>query len=217
MDRRGDRVDVAMGQDVYVIHAVRVQGRYRTPAGSPESDDSRPQPAAVLACHPHELQGMQNRAVTGHLVVLMKDVQPEGTTGRPVVHCLERDKREPPVDTQLGDLLVLDTMRPAPQHLPFPHPFEVRWLWLGQQDDIAFRDELRTGAKPCDAGRKTLVGYTETLTVAVLKVDAFPQISSDPLDMQRMDREPPFVLLQRPCHDSEADLIHTRPLARFPM
>src|SRR5512146_2821478 len=217
MDRRGDRVDVAMGQEVYVIHAVRVQGRYRTAAGSPEADDSRPQPAAILARHPGELQGMQNRAVTGHLVVLMKDVQPEGTSGRPVVHCLERDKREPPVDAQLGDLLVLDTMRPAPQDLPLPHPFEVRWLRLGQQDDIAFRDELRTGAKPCDAGREPLVGYAETLTVAVLKVDTFPQISSDPLSMQRMDREPPFVLLQRPRYDSQAELIHARPLARIPM
>jgi len=70
-----------MGQDVYVIHAVRVQGCDRAPAGSPEADDSRPQTAAVLARHPHEFQGMQNRAVTGHLVVLMKDMQPEGTIG----------------------------------------------------------------------------------------------------------------------------------------
>ena len=158
---------------------------------------------------------MQNRAVTGHLVVLMEDVQPEGTIGRPVVHCLERDQRQPPVDAQLGDLLVLDTMRPAPQDLPLPHLREVQWLRLGQQDDIAFREELLTGAKPCHAGRELLVGHAETLTVAALKVDAFPQISIDPLDMQRMDREPPFVLLQRPRHDSQAEPIHARPLARI--
>jgi hypothetical protein len=99
---------------------------------------------------------------------------------------------------------------PAPPASP-----EVQWLRLGQQDDIAFRDKLLTGAKPCHAGRELLVRYTETLTVTVLKVDAFPQISSDPLDMQRMDREPPFVLLQRPRHDSQAEPIHARPLARI--
>ena len=66
-----------MGQDVDVVHAVRVQGRHRAPAGRPEADDGRPEPAAVVARDADELQGMQHRAVTGQLVVLVKDVQAE--------------------------------------------------------------------------------------------------------------------------------------------
>jgi hypothetical protein len=32
--------------------------------------------------------------------------------------------------------------------------------------------------------------------------------------VQRMDREPPLVLLPRPRHDTEAELIHPRSLDR---
>ena len=38
-------------------------------------------------------------------ILLVKDVQAEGAVGQPVAHCLESDQREPPIDTQLSDLL----------------------------------------------------------------------------------------------------------------
>ena len=202
-----------MSQHVHVAHAVRVESGHRAPAGSPEADDGRPQPPAIFTRHPRQLQGMQHRTVTGHFVVLVKDVQAEGAVGRPVVHRLERDQREPPVDAQLGDLLVLNTMRPAPQHLSRPHVLEVGGLRLGEQDDIAVREELGAGAKPGDALSKLLVGDAEGLSVIPLQVDTFPQVSSDPPDVQRMDREPALVLLPRPRHDTEAELIHAPSLA----
>ena len=71
-----------------------------------------------------------------------------------------------------------------------------------------------TGAKPGDRGRELLVGHAEALTVTALKVDAFPQVSRYPLNVQRMDRKPALVLLPRPRHDSEAELIHARSLAQ---
>src|SRR5258708_23617934 len=57
-----------------------------------------------------------------------------------------------------------------------------------------------------------LVGHAEMLTVTTLKVDAFPKVSGDPLDVQRMNREPPLALLPRPRNHSQGELIH----ARFP-
>ena len=137
-----------MGQDVNVVHAVRVEGRHGAPAGSPEADDGCPEPTTVLTRRPDEFQSVQHRAVTGQFVVLVKDMQAERAVGIPVVHRLKGDQRQPPLDAQLGDLLVLHTMRPAPQDLPIPHLREVLGLRLGQQDDIAFREEFFTGAKP---------------------------------------------------------------------
>src|SRR5258708_18340750 len=49
-----------------------------------------------------------------------------------------------------------------------------------------------------------LVGHAEMLTVTTLKVDAIPKVSGDPLDVQRMNREPPLALLPRPRNHSQA-------------
>ena len=86
-------------------------------------------------------------------------------------------------------------MRPAPQDLPVPHLREVLGLRLGQQDDIAFREEFFTGAKPGHARCQLVIGHAEPLAVAALEIDTFPQAGINPLDVQRMDREPPLVLL----------------------
>ena len=61
-------------------------------------------------------------------------------------------------------------------------------LRLGQQDDVAVRDQLAAGAKPGDLRRQLLVGHAELLAVAAFEVDAFPQVGIDPLDVQRVDR-----------------------------
>ena len=86
-------------------------------------------------------------------------------------------------------------MRPAPQDLADPHLREVLGLRLRQQDDIAFREEFLTGAKPGHARRQLFVGHAKPLAVTALKIDTFPQPRIDPLDVQWMNREPPLVLL----------------------
>jgi hypothetical protein len=50
-------------------------------------------------------------------------------------------------------------------------------------------------AKPGGAMRQLLVGHAEALAVPALKVNTFPQVSLDPLNMQRMGGEPVLVLL----------------------
>ena len=202
-----------MRQHVDVVHAVRIESGHSATRGSPEADDGRPQPPAIFTGHPREFQGVQHRAVTGHFVVLVKDVQAEGAVGRPVVHRLERDQRKTAVDAQLGDFLVLNTMRPAPQDLSRSHLFEVGCLRLGEQDDIAVREQLGTGPKPRDATGELLVADAEVLSVTSLQIDASPQVGSDPLDVQRVDREPALVLFPRPGHNTEPELIHARSLA----
>jgi hypothetical protein len=86
-------------------------------------------------------------------------------------------------------------MRPAPQDLADPHLREVRGLRLRQQDDIAFREEFLTGAKPGRARRQLFIGHAKPLAIAPLEIDTFPQPGINPLDVQRMDRQPPLVLL----------------------
>src|SRR6266571_4507905 len=81
---------------------------------------------------------------------------------------------------------------------------------LGKQDDIAVRQELVTGAQASDIVRQPLVRHAETLAIAALEVDAPPQAGLDPLDMQRVDRQPSLVLLPRACHHAKAKLIHAR-------
>lgn len=65
--------------------------------------------------------------------------------------------------------------------------------------------------------RRKLTGSGDTMnafTAHDLEADAFAQVGVDPLDMQRVDREPALVLLPRPRHDSEAELMHARSVAR---
>ena len=49
VDRRADRGDAAVGQDLDVVDAVRVQRGDGAAGGGAEADDDGPQPAAVVA------------------------------------------------------------------------------------------------------------------------------------------------------------------------
>ncbi len=138
------------------------------PAGRPEADDGRPEPLAVFTRRSDELHRMQHGAVTGKLVVLVKHMQAERAIMGPVVHRLKRDQRQPPVDGHLRDLLVLHAVRPSPQHLTLPELREILRQRLGEQDDIALRDELGTGAQTGDMRRQPLIGYAETPAVSAL-------------------------------------------------
>ena len=178
------------------MDAVRVEGGDRATAGGSEPDDGGPEPAAVVAGGTDELQGVQHRAVPRELVVLVEDVQAELAVVRPVVHRLEGDQGQTPVDGQLGDLLVLHAVRPAPQDLPVPQFGEVLRQRLGQQDDVAVGDQPRAGQQPGDQWRQPLVGHAEAFAVALFEKDVPAQVGIDPLDVQRVDRQPPLILLR---------------------
>jgi hypothetical protein len=125
------------------------------------------------------------------------DVQAELAVVRPMVHRLEGDQGQAPVDGQLGDLLVLHAVRPAPQDLPVPQLGEVVWHRLGQQNDVAVGDEPRTGA-----ARRPVVPTARWarrgFTVALFEKDARARVGIDPLDVLRVDRQPPLILLVLP-------------------
>ena len=105
------------------------------------------QPPAVVAGRPDQLQGVQHRAVAGQLVVLVEHVQAERAVGGPVVHRLERDQGQPPVDGQLGDLRVLDAVRPAPQRSARrAAPRRPAASGLGSRTTSHSRDESARGA-----------------------------------------------------------------------
>ncbi len=144
VDRRGHRGDTAVGEDVDVRDAVRAQCRHRTPPrGRAETDHRGTQPTAIGARGADELKRVQHRAVAGHLVVLVKDMQGERPVGAPVLHGLERDERLAVFDGTLSQRRVLHAVRPAPQDLPAPPKFvEIVGVRLDQQDDVALGDQL---------------------------------------------------------------------------
>jgi hypothetical protein len=76
-------------------------------------------------------------------------------------------------------------------------------------------------------GCQPLVGHAEAFAVAAFEVDVLAQVSVDARDVQRVDRQPPLVLLARPCHHSRLSrspghslgpesLCHTAVTARCP-
>jgi hypothetical protein len=184
---------------------VRVERRHRSPGGRTEADDRRAKPTTVDAGRPDQLERVQHRAVAREFVVLVKDVQQEATVTGPVVHRLERDQGQPPVDGQLGDLGILDAMRPAPHDLTFPHLRKITGLKLRQHDDVAVAEQPVPGEQPTHVRRQLLVGHAERLAVPVLQVDVVPKVGVDSLEMHRMDRKPSFVLLARMRHDAEGE------------
>jgi hypothetical protein len=86
-----------------------------------------------------------------------------------------------PIDGHLGDLLVLHTVRPAPQHLPHTQVGEILYQRPGQEDDVAFGDELVALTPAADARRQLIVGHGEAFTVATLEKAMPSQTRLDPV------------------------------------
>lgn len=55
-----------------------------------------------------------------------------------MVHGLPGNQGQPPVDAELGHLLVLHAVRPSPQNLLLPQPGDVLMHRFGQQENVAF-------------------------------------------------------------------------------
>jgi hypothetical protein len=63
----------------------------------------------------------------------MEHVQTESAVGLPMVHRLEGDQRQPPVDGDLRQGGILHTMRPAPDDLPHKHSARSSVWTLGSR------------------------------------------------------------------------------------
>jgi len=168
-----------------------------------EPDDDGAQPTAVVAGQAGELQPVQDRAVAGHLVVLVEDVQAEPLVAGPVVHRLERDERQSLVDGHLGQGAVLDGVRPSPQDLSRAHLLEVDGLRLGQEHDVRAAEQVLARGEPLDERGQLLVGEPERLAVAPLEDEVGPQHLVDPVEVQGVEGQTAFVRLARRRHDSK--------------
>ena len=183
VDRCGHGRDRAVGEDVDVVHAQRVERRHRTAGGRAEADDDGAQPTPVGTGRSGDLHGVQHRAVAGELVVLVEHVQAEGAVAVPVVHRLEGDQRELLVDGDLRELLVLHAVRPTPEDLPDAQLGDVAEQRLGLQDDVALLDELLAGPEAGDPALELVVGQAEALPVAMFEVDAVPEVVGNPAEV----------------------------------
>src|SRR5450631_3050391 len=147
------------------MDAQRVKGRDSTSCRVPEANHDGLEMAAVVTGRADQAHRMQDRAVPGELVVHMEDVDDETPRLRPVIHRLPRYERQPFVDTDLRQLGVLDGMRPAPENLSFSKAGDIIQGGLGQQYDVAGRDDLLTRTNAADQGRQMLVGDPVALAV----------------------------------------------------
>ena len=116
-------------------------------AVAPKPSDHGAEPAAVVAGRTRDRQGVQHRAVSGELVVLVEDMELERPLDAPVVHGLERDQREVAIDGHLGELRVLDAVRPPPQDLAVTQVRQILRERFGQQEDVVVLDQLLPGAQ----------------------------------------------------------------------
>ena len=125
----------------------------------------------------------------------MEHVQSKAAACVPVVHRLEGDQGEPPVDRELGNLLIMYAVRPAPQDMSVAQLLEVLGQGFGEQDDIAARHQFLPRQQPGDVRSQLLIRDAETPAVAAFEVDELLKIGFDPLKVQRVDRQPVLVLL----------------------
>ena len=100
----------------------------------------------------------------------MEHVQTKSAVGLPMVHRLEGDQRQPPVDGELRQGGIQHTMRPAPDDLPHKHFREIFGLDLRQQDDVAAGDQLFTGPDSTHEFGQLAVVNAIALGIAVLNV-----------------------------------------------
>ena len=142
VDRRRNRLRLPLGQHRDVLDAERRQAGDRPPAGGSEADDRGSQPAPVIAGHPGELEGVDDGAVAGQLVVLVEDVEVERAVAAPMVHLLPGDQRQPALDGDLRDLLVLHAVHPSPEHGALGQLEQVRRHRLRDQQHVARLDQL---------------------------------------------------------------------------
>ena len=162
VDRGPHGGDPSVGQHVHVVDAVGVECGHRATGGGTEADHDRGEPPPVVAGQPAQLQRLQHRAVAGQLVVGVEDVHPDGPVDGPVVHRLERDQGQVPVDRQLGQCRVLHAVRPAPQHLAGLDQRDVGELRLGQQHHVGGGDHLGAGREPGDERCQVVVGVARS-------------------------------------------------------
>src|SRR5262249_1202747 len=78
--------DIGGREQVDTGHAECLQRSHRAGACRAEADNTGPKRAAILTGDPHELHGVQHRAVAGQFVVLVEHVHVERAVLRPMVH-----------------------------------------------------------------------------------------------------------------------------------
>ena len=114
-----------------------------------------------------------------------------------MVHRLEGDHGQPPIDGGLCQLGVLHAMRPAPGDLTKIEFGEILSLNFGQQDDIAAGDELFPGADSADEFGQRVVCGPKPRAVALLEEDPAPNPMVDLDEVRRMNRQSALVRLAR--------------------
>ena len=153
---------------------------------------------------------MHDGGVPRELVVLVEHVEAEVAVVRVVVHRLPRDQRLATVDRNLGQALVLNAVRPPPQHPALGQRLEVPDDRFRYQHDVAFRHQLLPRAKTGEHTDEPRIGHVVGVAIPVLDVGASPQRRVDPGEVLRVNRQPALVRLARTGDHAEAERGHGR-------
>ena len=202
----------AGGQHRHVVDAVGVEGGHRSAGGRPEADDDCAQPATVVTGAAGELQCLQHRAVAGELVVLVEHVEPDVAVAGPVVHGLEGDQGQPPVDGELGELGILDAVGPAPQDAALASSRRSACCGFGSTTTSDWHEDLltrgRTPATRSDRARSETPKRSPYPCSSVIRAR---RSASSPRQVLRVEREPVLVLLGGRADDPEVEQRHVLP------
>jgi hypothetical protein len=74
---------------------------------------------------------------------------------------------------------------------------EILRLDLGQQDDVAFRDELLSGADSADEFGQCPIRDAEVRSVTMLEEDPRPEPTIDPAEVRRVNGQSALVRFAR--------------------
>ena len=182
---------------------------HRAARGGAEADHRGPQPAAVVAGRPAQLQRVQDRAVAGQLVVLVEDVDAEGARrgssgSSPPRRSASGRGRSPTCVIARPARSAASPTRPARGAASRRSSASG----LGSTIDVAPREQLLARQQPADQRRQLVVGDAEPLAVPALEEEPPAHARVDALDVRRVDRQPPLVRLARRRDDAGSQVAH---------
>ena len=107
-------------------------------ANCAETEDEYFTLVTIMAIYSFQLQCMDHRTVTSHLIILVESMSPDLPLWPPNKHVFKSNKRLFPVYGYLGDLALLDAVGIAPQNAAFTKLFKISKHGFGDNDRIHF-------------------------------------------------------------------------------
>ena len=125
------------------------------------------------------------------------------------MHGFPSNERQAAINRNLGELLVLNAVRPAPQNLAGRELHEVVHDRFRKQDHVALSHQLLPRADASNVLGEALVRDSEAMGVIVLEEHSAAQTGVDTPEMGGMNRQPALVRLPGCPDHTQAQPAHS--------